>query len=289
MTFSYRVKHKLIRTFFEEQWSLLVCNPDGVILRHIASAKDRFWADPFPVEYDGKTYIFVEQQIGAGNGALGFIELYPDLSHSDFAPILKKPYHLSFPNVFSIEKNGRQTWYMIPESHENKTIDVYRAVDFPRRWEFEMTLMRDVVANDTVILFHGSYWYLFSSIGTASSPANKNLSAFYSKEFPSAHWTPHPMNPLCDSLANSRMAGAFFVKDNQLYRPAQNCAKDYGRETNINKVTVLSPSEYQEVTERIIFPERYLKAVCTHTINFSQSLMLRDIKTRKSRLLRNES
>jgi hypothetical protein len=96
----YRIKRKIIRTFFLEQWSLLICGPDGAILRSIIPPKDRIWADPFPVEYGGKTYIFMEQQIGSGNGTLGYIELHADLSYSDFIPILEKPYHVSFPHIF---------------------------------------------------------------------------------------------------------------------------------------------------------------------------------------------
>jgi len=285
MTFSCRVKRKLIRTFFDEQWSLLVCAPDGGILRHIAPGKDRFWADPFPVEYDGKTYLFVEQQIGAGNGALGFIELYPDLTHSDFVPILEKPYHLSFPNVFPIEneKNRRQIWYMVPETHENKTIDLYRAVDFPRRWEFEMTLMRDVVAVDTVVFCHGAQWWLFTSMAGEKLPLNGNFCAYYTEEFPTDVWTPHPLNPLCASLENSRMAGAVFFnrESGLLNRPAQNCAGDYGRETNINEIVELSPSAYEERLIKTIRPEKDLRAVCTHTINRSPNYLVRDIKTRR--------
>jgi hypothetical protein len=68
MNIPYRIKRKIIRTMFREQWSLLVCDFEGTILTHIVP----------PVEYNGKTYIFVERQIGSGNGTIGVIELFPD-------------------------------------------------------------------------------------------------------------------------------------------------------------------------------------------------------------------
>ncbi|MDR3343227.1 MAG: hypothetical protein LBT14_10685 [Treponema sp.] len=278
-----RIKRKIIRTFFREQWSLLVCDPTGNILTSIVPPKNCQWADPFPVDYTGKTYIFVEQQIGHGNGTLGVIELYPNLTHSDFIPILEKEYHLSFPNVFCLEQNDKIIWYMIPETHENETIDLYRSVDFPYQWIYEMTLMENVKAVDTTVFFHNLKWWLFTSIGTESISVNKNFSVFYSDTFPSKNWIPHPQNPVCSDLKNSRMAGSVFInkKNDRLNRPAQNCLKDYGKETNINEIVELNPVSYKEKVIKTIAPERDLHAVCTHTINFSKNYMLRDIKTRK--------
>jgi hypothetical protein len=277
-----RIKRKLIKIFFREQWSLLLCDTEGVILKHIIPPKDRIWADPFPIEYNGKTYIFIEQQIGHGNGTLGVIELYHDLTYSSFIPVLEKDYHCSFPCVFCLEENGRLTWHMIPESHENRTIDLYRAINFPFQWEFETTLMDNIDASDTIILFHNSYWWLFTSIGVKGISKNQNLSLFYSSTFPSQKWNPHPNNPICSDLSNSRMAGMIFrdKTTGMLNRPSQNCLNDYGKETNINEILELTPFSYKEKLVRTISPERNLCAVCTHTINYSDSYLLRDIKTR---------
>ncbi|GHV69799.1 hypothetical protein AGMMS49928_13920 [Spirochaetia bacterium] len=285
MSIIYRLKRKIIRTLFCEQWSILVCDLAGNILKHITPPSDRFWADPFPVEYEGKTYIFLEQQIGSGNGTLGYIELYPDLSHSAFVPILEKDYHLSFPCIFYIEQDGQKTWYMIPESHENKTIDLYRAIDFPREWQFELTLMSNINANDSVVFYHDAKWWLFTSVGKESNSVNKNLSVFYSYTFPSAEWISHPQNPICSDLGNSRMAGSFFInsKTGFFNRPSQNCIRDYGKETNINEIIELTDQSYRERKVKTILPEKDLFAICTHTINHSENYILRDIKTRRFR------
>jgi hypothetical protein len=281
-----RIKRKLIRTFFLEQWSLLLCDIEGNILTSIAPAKDRIWADPFPVEYNGKFYVFAEQQIGSQNGILGVMEILPDMTRSDFIPILEKEYHLSFPNIFNIDINGKSNWYMIPETYQHNTIDLYKAVDFPYKWEYEMTLMSGVMAVDSTVFYYNKKWWLFTSIGTKEIPFNTNLALFYSDSFPSNTWISHPQNPVCTSAENSRMAGSVFVnrQTGLPNRPAQNCLKDYGKETNINEVFELTPDSYKERIIKTIFPDKELYAVCTHTLNYSEHYMVRDIKTRKFRL-----
>jgi len=278
-----RIKNKILRTIFNDQWSLLVCDKSGNILKEITPPDDRFYADPFPVEYNGKTYIFIEQQIGHGNGTLGVIELYNDLSCSDFYPILEKNYHLSFPNIFSVVENNQLTWYMIPETHENKTIDLYYSTDFPFKWELKLTLKENVIAADTTLFFHDNLWWLFTSIGDKEKPVNSNLSLFYSDSFKTDKWKAHPLNPVVSTLNNSRMAGKIFTKDGINYRPSQNCKIDYGKEININKIITLSPNEYKEEIIETIYPEKRLHAICTHTINYSENYLLRDIKKRKRR------
>jgi hypothetical protein len=282
-----RLKRKIIKFFFREQWSLLVCGLDGAILTHIVPPKNYIWADPFPVETDNKTYIFLEQQIGYNNGTLGYIELYPDLTHSDFIQILAKDYHLSFPHVFCMEQNDERVWYMVPESHENGTIDLYKADRFPCEWRYEMTLMNNVSAVDTAIFYYNKTWWLFTSIASESMPMNQSFSAFYSDSFPSNTWTPHPQNPLCVDAGNSRMAGTIFRDKGtgKLYRPAQSCIKEYGERMHINEIDTLELTSYKEKNVKTIFPERGLYAIGTHTINYSDTYMLRDIKTRRLRII----
>ncbi|MDR0785173.1 MAG: glycoside hydrolase family 68 protein [Treponema sp.] len=174
---------------------------------------------------------------------------------------------------------------MIPESHENKTIDLYKAGDFPNTWKFETTLIRDVDAVDSVVFFHDAKWWLFTSIKgkkmKVETSHNDNLYLFYADAFPTDKWTPHPQNPICAGVTNSRMAGAVFCDDSEkIYRPAQNCLKDYGKETNINKILELTKTSYKERIAATVSPEKEMAAVCTHTLNFSENYTVRDVKTR---------
>jgi hypothetical protein len=275
-----RIKRKIIRVFFREQWTPVICGVDGSRLKTIEPPKDRFWADPFVVEDGGRTYVFVEQQIGEGKndkGTLGVFEMFPDMTLSPFVSILEKPYHLSFPNVF----RAGDEWRMIPETHENKTIDVYRAADFPYAWRHEMTLMSGIAAVDSVVFQYNRKWWLFTSIGGEGRNCNANLHLFHADSFPSDAWTPHPRNPVCSDARNSRMAGALFTHNGKIYRPAQDCLKDYGQKTNVNEIIELSLDCYKEKIVETIHPARSLHEVCTHTLNYSERFMARDVKTRR--------
>ena len=62
--------------------------------------------------------------------------------------ILEESFHLSFPFVF---KEG-ESIYMIPESHENHDIRLYKCLDFPYNWKLEKILMSDINAADTMLI-----------------------------------------------------------------------------------------------------------------------------------------
>lgn len=291
-----KIRRKLQKLLFREQWSLLVSDHDGKLLKHIEPPSDRIWADPFPVEYEGRYLIFIEQQFAGQNGTLGYIELFEDYSLSEFRPILEKPYHLSWPNVF----NHRGTWYMIPETNEHGCIDLYRAADFPDKWEFDRTLLHTVHAVDTMLLEEGGMFWLFTSMAECSAAEssaaehsasqvapgyNNSLSIFYADEFPAGEWKPHAANPVVIDASRSRMAGRFQRTENgSLLRPAQNCRIEYGRSIRVNRIVELSKDAYREASDFEILPERHLHAACTHTLNLCGKYAIRDIKTRKFRL-----
>jgi hypothetical protein len=252
-------------------------------LAQLIPEQDRIWADPFPAFHDGHFYLFLEQQFAGKNGTLGFVEVRGDLSHSEFIPALEKDYHLSWPNVFRIGS----TWYMIPETHEHKTIDLYRARRFPSQWELQGTLMDQVEAVDTALLFYRDKWWLFTSIAEKTS-LNGSLSVFWSETFPSSDWKPLPGNPVVTGLSKSRMAGNLFIDaEGRLIRPAQNCAGEYGKQVTLYHVKNLSPEKYEEEAAAAVYPERELRAACTHTYNSSDQFLIRDIKTRRFRFVVN--
>jgi hypothetical protein len=273
------LRRRIIKFFFREQWSVLICDKNKRLIKQLVPAKNIHWADPFPVLYNDRFYLFMEQQITGKNGILGFVELYKDFSYSDFKPILEKEYHLSWPNVFCLDS----VWYMIPETHEHKKIDLYRAVDFPDKWQFHSTLIDDIDAVDTALFFYKNNWWLFTSPLNDDDSHNSSLLIFKSPAFPSSQWQPCPYNPAVTGSYKSRMAGNIFIdiKENRIIRPSQNCRKIYGQEVILNRIELLSEKEYHEETDSVVSPERGLHAFCTHTYNTCGPYLVRDIKTRR--------
>lgn len=282
-----KLRRRLQKLFFAEQWSILVCGLDGVPVRQIIPPIDRSWADPFPVEHQGRYYVFLEQQIHGRNGTLGYIELFGDLSYSEFKPILERDYHLSYPNVFRQETTDGPVWYMIPETNENGSIDLYRATAFPDGWIHDSTLISGIRAVDPTLFKSGNAWYLFVSCSTDSTRFNDSLFIFKSDRFPSVDWVPHRNNPVKRDAGSSRMAGGIFVEtDGTAIRPGQDCVKEYGHKTVLSRIATLDGEKYEEETVRTVLPDRAYGAVCTHTWNRCGKYVLRDIKTRKLRLFR---
>ena len=121
----------------------------------------RFYADPFPVVWRGRTFLFVEDYEHAkAKGVISVVEFGPDGPMGQPQQALERPVHLSYPNVF--ERDGEM--WMIPESGGAGTIDLYRALDFPFRWRLERTLVSGVCANDATLIEHDGRWWMFATV-----------------------------------------------------------------------------------------------------------------------------
>ena len=199
--YGYRFLVKLKHYFFyNEQWILgysFNVKSIGVDLKNdvkIIPPKDRFWADPVIIEGNGKYFVFIEELIFKNKIAhLSVFELKEDGSYTTPTIILKTPYHLSYPFAF----NYNDKYYMVPETAENNDIQLYEAVEFPYKWKYKQTLMENIKASDTTLLYKNNKWWLFTSIKRFNNGAYDNdLSVFYSDNLFSATWKPHKEMPL---------------------------------------------------------------------------------------------
>lgn len=249
----------------------------------LQTTNERFYADPFPVEKDGKSYIFFEDYpFDLGKGLISYVEV-TSAGASSPRVALEQPYHLSYPFIF--EHQGEI--YMVPESLECRRVDLYRAINFPDVWTLEKTLIDDIAAVDPTILFHNGKVWLFVS-GVASEHAiNEELFLFYADSL-LGEWTPHPCNPIVSDVRRARPAGRVLVKDGELLRPAQDCSPQYGRAVCFNRIEVLTETEYREKPISMIGPEWRSGNRGTHTFNQSKTLQVVDgrMLVRKSELFR---
>lgn len=243
---------------------------------------DRFWADPAVIHAGNMYYIFIEEFIyQTGKGHIALIRMDEKGNYTEPETIIERPYHLSYPFVF--EHEG--CYYLIPESVANHTIEVYKAVDFPTRWEFHGNLMENVDAVDSTLLFHGGRWWLFA--GMVENPGASSwdeLFLFSSDDPLSSHWTPHPENPIVSDCKNARPAGGIFSMNGELYRPAQNCSYRYGYGFNINHITQLDMEKYKESVVSRVEPDWDKRIVGTHTFSHAESLHVIDALYRRRRV-----
>ena len=81
--------------------------------------------------------------------------------------------------------------------HEAKDIRLYKCVDFPLKWKFAKTLIKNVSAVDTNIFYKDKKWWLLTTLSNSSLlDHNSQLHVFSSENILSDDWKPHKKNPV---------------------------------------------------------------------------------------------
>lgn len=285
-----RVYQKML---FLEQWYLMFnlgrqLSTSFGEFRALVPPRDRFWADPHIVCVDDRYFIFVEEyRFTRRKGHIAVIEMDAEGHCKDAIPVLERPYHLSYPFVFNCD--GQH--YMVPESAQNHSIELYECLEFPTRWELKMSLMDGIDAVDTTLLHHAGKWWLFTAMADAkTSLPLARLYLFYADELLTNQWHPHPLNPIERDVRSGRPAGRIFAHAGQLMRPSQDCSRMYGYGFNLNAIVCLSETDYIETRVMEVRPDWDRKVLATHTFANEGQLTVIDAFVRKPRLrLRSES
>ncbi len=281
-----RLRDKLLSF---DQWSLAYrirsspadTNNAFYKFKHLLPPKDRFWADPFPVKVGDKYFIFVEEYLyERGRAHISVIEMDGRGAAKDPVKVLERDYHLSYP--FILEWRGE--YYMIPETSDNKTVELYRCVSFPYEWELERVLLESSNPVDATLVEIDDLWWMFVNISVGGVSKNwDELHLFYS-ESPFGPWRPHRRNPVKSDVRCSRPAGRLFRVNGDLYRPAQDCSKHYGYGMSINRVMQLTPDDFYEEEVSKILPEWEKKIIGTHTLNSYDDITVIDCLMKRRRI-----
>ena len=223
----------------------------------------RFYADPFPILYQGKVTLFVEDYIHRlGKAIISAVPFGPSGPIGRPEPVLDLPYHLSYPFVF--ERDG-EVW-MVPESCANGTVDLYRATAFPGGWVKEATLLSDIVASDATMVEHGGRWWLFATVREGGGAFSDALHLWSAPDF-RGPWTPHPKNPVLVDMASARPAGRMVKRGNELLRPVQDCRRSYGAALGIARIVHLDVNGMEQAVETILTPGALWNGRKLHTLN----------------------
>jgi methionyl-tRNA formyltransferase len=234
---------------------------DPTNYRLMLPPKDRFYADPFLLEKDGKTYLFLEDfRFHEGRAVISYCELGTDGSATTPVEVLRRPYHLSYPFLFAHE--GQM--YMIPETKQNRTVELYRAIKFPTSWTLEAVLLNDIYAVDATIQKIDNRFWLFAGVSNGRYSNCDELGLFFADAI-TGPWTPHPCNPVLSDVRRSRPAGALFHEGDRLIRPSQDCSKAYGYALVFSEVLTLSETEYEERPIARLDPDWVRGNLGTHT------------------------
>jgi hypothetical protein len=271
-----RVRRKVFREQWFIAWRLRESpeDPNNVFCRfqHLRPPRDRYWADPFPVRMGTSYYLFFEEfPRWAKKGRIVVSEMPAGGAWGEPRVVLEQPYHLSYPCVFFWEGQ----WFMVPESAANRTVELWRSVDFPCRWEQDMVLFQNVKAADsTVVEIEGRLW-MFTCMAAEGARAYDELFLFHATN-PRGPWTPHRRNPVISDARCARPAGKPFLWNGRWLRPAQDCTGTYGRRMTVREIEALTPEEYSEREVCTIEPQWAPGLLATHTLNMADDLAVID-------------
>ncbi|HKI52905.1 MAG TPA: hypothetical protein VJ987_02180 [Anaerolineales bacterium] len=276
-------ENKVRRRIIHQPWALMAGKRtegdtfDWDKLNLKVPLRDVFWADPFLLKRQGTTYLFFEEYVyKTQRGRISYAVVDDNGEISEPKVVLERPYHLSYPFIFE----HRGEFYMIPETAQNHSIEVFRCVQFPEKWAYHKTLMPAIQAVDATLFEYSMRWWLFVNVAHEGGSTWDELHLFYADDPLTTDWTPHPMNPIVSDVRSARPAGRLFRRDGLLIRPSQDSSLRYGYALNFNSITKLTIYEYEEeLLERIEPPNKDILAV--HTYNESDDFVVVDVLLKK--------
>jgi hypothetical protein len=283
----HTIKEKIKELFVLNQWILLYkfekqdkISQSFFRFKRLVPPKDRFWADPFIAVKDNKYFVFLEEYIyKKGKGVISVIEINEKGMVGDCQLVLETDYHLSYPFLF---EDGDKI-YMIPESADNKTVELYECEEFPLKWKLKKVLLDNISAYDATIFQHDGKHWMFANVRSNEGASTwDELFLFYADGL-FDEWKEHPMNPIVSDVKKARPAGNVIQYQGNLYRPGQNCAKRYGHGMTLSKITKLTETEYEEMEEQSIYPNWEKDLLATHTLNSKNRLTVIDAMIKRNR------
>ncbi len=195
-------------------------------------------AHPFMVVTDSLYYVFFTAKDGKTDmGGIGLAESKNGVDWKYRQIVLLESFVTSYPYVFKWQND----YYMIPENHTEKSIRLYKAVDFPVKWRYEGDLLSgETFISSTVVRFKDMWWMFTARSG------NDNLRLFYAPDL-KGPWTEHPLSPIVKKDLNiARPGGRPFILYGSLYRLGQDCDPTYGNQVHAFKITEISTTRYSE-------------------------------------------
>ena len=242
--------------------------------RWIDPPKGHFWADAFAFEHNGKCWAFFEDySYKEKRASIACSQVSPQGELGPPVLCLDHPsHHYSYPYIF---RAGSEI-FMIPESFDSNSVDLFRCHEFPNQWVREATLLEGKFVDTTIWEHEGLWW--FATTSAEPRPGAGSLLLFYSASL-TGDWHFHPANPISTDIRRNRGAGRVFRSGDRLVRPSQSCAPTYGYSITFNEITELSTERYSERPLKTITPEHWEGLSGVHTYNRAGNLELIDGST----------
>jgi len=222
-----------------------------------------FAADPFPIEWRGRSGVFFERlDYRSNRGEIYFQEFDSTGPTGQPVPALIEPWHLSYP--FLVPHEGEL--YMLPEASASGGVTLYRCVEFPGKWEPVARILDDVEAADATIFRHADRFWMTSVVREGAGGYSDTLALHHASSI-FGPWEPHARNPVLIDSRYARPAGAVVIRDGALYRPVQDCSNGYGKRIVIMRIDELDEHNFRQTPMIIVEPGAGWPGSRLHTLN----------------------
>jgi hypothetical protein len=237
--------------------------------KYLIPPKDMFWADPFVITHNTKTFLFFEESPLIGKGHIAMLE-YHNKSFDHHKIVLNEKFHLSYPFVF--EHDG--DLLMIPETKSISEIRLYKFNN--STFEYQRTLIHNIDAVDATLYFYSGKYWLFCAVASHPRSMANELHIYYADNLVD-EFVAHKMNPVKIDVVSSRPAGNIISMNGKLIRPAQDGSKTYGYAIHFMHIIRLSETEYEEEVLDHITPTWRKDLTAVHTFNQNEKITVIDV------------
>jgi hypothetical protein len=195
-----------------------------------------FVADPFVLRRASGWHMYFEvMERRSRRGAIAHAQSRDGIRWHYDRVVLREPFHLSYPHVF---EDAGEVW-MIPESAEAGEVRLYRAVEFPHRWQFECVLLQGIYYDATVI-FHNGSWRMWAMDACYSTHLFSTIQL-------RGPWIEHPCSPVVRvDKRTARPGGRVLRIGGALLRCVQDGEPAYGSRLRALLVLRLDEDRYEE-------------------------------------------
>lgn len=279
----FRQNHWLLACGRAEQTDCRFRPPD---VQATLLSSDAFYADPFLFRENGTTYLFVEKfPYSRNRGEIVWTIVHPDGRLGSFRPALKRPYHLSYPQILCV--GGEH--FMLPETGRQNFVELFRATKFPDQWERDCLLLENVSLADPTVICRDGHWWMFATQRSHDGSPHDELVIYHSKSL-RGPWLPHAANPVVSDCRYARPAGRIVEREGRLFRPAQDCEFGYGTGIVWNEIHELTETTFRETRIARWSGTDFGKFAGVHTYDQAGDTVVVDLKAAWfSRLLRRHS
>ena len=236
-------------------WSIGICTgssllklhlprtiPNPVLTRQeVSDVRALFVADPFLVQAKQTWHMFFEvYNFDSDRGEIGWATSNDGLTWEYKRIVLRENFHLSYPYVFEWENR----FYMIPETHQAKSVRLYEARQFPEDWVCTDELLTGRPFSDSSLFYYNNHWWLLSE--TSSEARFDTLRLYHANDL-RGPWQEHPKSPIVQGDSKiARPAGRVIVSPESIIRFAQDCSIIYGTQVRAFEITELTTATYRE-------------------------------------------